>query len=247
MFLLLIPLFPAAKREITIRNDHLLPQSGDEDGRSSSPSQLQALVIDVPFLSKVYPSDDIPNMAGSNCAEDTKLVKVGSYYVKPSLSTTLQAIVDKHGDIAKDCQLESDYMRTPVLEGICKVVQDLQSIQFSELKQQHLKSFYSAVKDAERVNLNVSWLHERLDQLVQAVNSFNLKDSKRKSMQRVESIKKALELKKVEMEEIQTKIQELEGQLASETLEEEILNITVTDITSKYEFFEDKCLTDGLL
>lgn len=228
-------------------NDHLVSPCGHEDGCSGSPIQQQSLIMDVPFLKKVYPSDDISNMGGSNCANDTKTVKVGSYFVSPSLSMTLQAIINKHGDIAKDCQLESDYMRTPVLEGICKVVQDLQNIQFTELKQHHLKSFYSAVKDAERVNLNVKWLHQRLDELVQAVNSMNLKDSKRKSMQRVESIKKALELNKVELEEIQSKIQELEGQLASETLEEEILNITVTDITSKYEFFEHKCLTDGLL
>ena len=232
--------------------EHLVSQCGYEDGGIGTPIGPQNLVIDVPFLSKVYPSDDISNMAGSSgnaaAAEDTKRVKVGSYYVTPSLSMTLQAIIKKHGDIAKDCQLESDYMRTPVLEGICKVVQDLQNIQFRELKQHHLKSFYSAVKDAERVNLNVNWLHQRLDELVHAVNSINLNDSKRRRNQSLESLKKALDSKRVEMEEIQTKIQELEVQLASETLEEEILNITVTDInTSNFESCEHKCLTDGLL
>lgn len=237
--------------------EHLLSQSGHQDVAIGSSSQQQTLVIDVPFISKVYPSDDISNMAGSSGAaaaaagsKDTKRVKVGSYSVTPSLSMTLQAIINKHGDIAEDCRLESDYMRTPVLEGVCKVVQDLQNIQFRELKLHHLKSFYSAVKDAERVNLNVNWLHQRLDELVQAVNSINLKDSKQNRTQSLESIKKDLERKRVEMEEIQSKIQALEVQLASETLEEEIMNIiTVTDITSttNFEFFEHKCLTDGLL
>lgn len=162
---------------------------------------------------------------------------------------TLQAIINKHGDIAKDCRLESDYMRTPVLEGICKVVQDLQNIQLHELKQRHLKSFYSAVKDAECVNLNVNWLHQRLDELVLAVSSFKLKDSKRRRTQSLESIKKDLETKRVEMAAIQSNIQDLVVQLASETLDEEIMNSNpVTDIIStNFEFYERKCLTDGLL
>ncbi|KAK9276727.1 hypothetical protein L1049_006263 [Liquidambar formosana] len=241
-----------AQEELEIGKDQQASQYDHREERTRSPSHQQSHSFNASLHHMLSAFNGISNMGQGNSAANGTMEKVGSYVVDPSLSMTLQAIMNKHGDIAKDCNLQSNYMRTPILEGICRVVQDLQNIPFINLKEHHLQSFYSAINDAERVKLNVRWLRQRLDEIVEAVNAVahfkNVKDAKAKNMQQqMESIKRTLELKKVDMMEHQSAIQALEGQLASETLEIENLENSITDIKSKYSPFHRKCLMDGLL
>lgn len=61
-------------------------------------------------------------------------------------------------------------MKTLVLLGICKVVQDLQKIQLKDLDISSLDSYYTAVRDAENMKVNVQWLRSRLDEIKDAIN-----------------------------------------------------------------------------
>ncbi|KAL6582684.1 hypothetical protein OROMI_004762 [Orobanche minor] len=63
------------------------------------------------------------------------------------------------------CLLESDCMKTLVLLGICKVVEDLQKKQLKDLDGNSLDSYYIAVRDAENFKVDVQWLHNRLDEI----------------------------------------------------------------------------------
>lgn len=195
--------------------------------------------------------DDVSTTDELDSASHTKLGKVGSYAVNPSLTATLNAIMNKHGDIAKDCQFQSSCMLTSVLENICGLVKDLQNIPFTNLKWDRLKSFYSVLEDAENVKLNVKWLRNRLDEILEAVISVkefkNIRDAKAKKTQRMETIKKSLDLKKAELVNIQSAIQLLENQLSSEEMETEKLKGTLIDLTSKCQQFHQKGLMDGLL
>ncbi|KAK2989110.1 hypothetical protein RJ640_018899 [Escallonia rubra] len=143
----------------------------------------------------VYKAD--PLMAQEDC-----------YTVNPSLLPIFQAIISKHGDITKNCPLHSSFMRTSVLEGICKVVQELQRKELMELDNGQLYSYYEAVKDALTMNVNVSWLLLRLDQIHDAVKSFaeikKLVDEKTLRIKRIEQMKKDLECQKAELERLKS-------------------------------------------
>lgn len=195
--------------------------------------------------------DDVSTTDELDSAPHTKMGKVGTYAVNPSLTPTLNAIMNKHGDIAKDCQFQSSCMLTSVLENICGLVKDLQNIPFTNLRWDRLKSFYSVLEDAENVKLNVKWLRNRLDEILEAVISVkefkNIRDAKAKKTQRMETIKKSLDLKKAELVNIQSAIQLLENQLSSEETETEKLKGTLIDLTSKCHQFHQKGLMDGLL
>uniref|UniRef100_A0A5B7BJX3 Phospholipase-like protein n=1 Tax=Davidia involucrata TaxID=16924 RepID=A0A5B7BJX3_DAVIN len=187
----------------------------------------------------------------SNPAADGTTPQVAAYTVNRSVAQTLQAIINKHGDIAKDCHLESGYMRASVLEGICKVVQELQRKELTELDSGRLYAYHSAVKDAEKMKLNVKWLHQRLNDICDALKSTghaeNLSDQKTKRLERIEYMKKDLQLNKIELEKLKSEIEAKENQLALETLEIEKLNSTIRGITSKFQQFQSNSLMDGLL
>ncbi|KAK3034575.1 hypothetical protein RJ639_033821 [Escallonia herrerae] len=131
----------------------------------------------------VYSAD--PLMAQEDC-----------YTVNPSLLPIFQAIISKHGDITKNCPLHSPFMRTSVLEGICEVVQELQRKELMELDNGQLYTYYEAVKHALTMNVNVSWLLLRLDQIHDAVKSFveikKLVDEKILRLKCIEQMKKDL-------------------------------------------------------
>ncbi|KAA8522398.1 hypothetical protein F0562_013241 [Nyssa sinensis] len=187
----------------------------------------------------------------SNPAADGMKVQVGSYAVNPTLAPTLEAIINKHGDIAKDCPLKSGYMRTSLLEGVCNVVQELQRKEFTELDSSSLLSYYSALKDAQTMKLNVKWLHQRLDEIYYSVKSVvhakNLTDQKTIRMERIECMKKDLQLNKVELEKLKSEIEAKESQLALETMENLKLNNAIRGMTSKFQHFQNNSLMDGLL
>ncbi|XP_059276212.1 uncharacterized protein LOC132030548 isoform X3 [Lycium ferocissimum] len=149
--------------------------------------------VDVNFLQRVAVAFE---EVKANQEESTKTVKQ-SITMNPSLEPTFLAICDKHGDITKDCPMESGEMLTSVLEVICKVVQELQKKHLTEVDRNVLDSYYLVVKDAEKMKVNVNWLRTRLDEIRDAINCIvetkKLNDEKNRFAERIENEKKDLE------------------------------------------------------
>ncbi|KAL2520693.1 uncharacterized protein Fot_24616 [Forsythia ovata] len=127
-------------------------------------------------------------------------VKKRSTNIDTNFAHTLNAINEKHGDITKDCSLESDRMKAVVLFAMCEVVQYLQKKQLKDLDGRMLESCYSAVRDAERMKMNVKWLRDRLDEIKEATESVggaqNLMDEKERLTENIDNKRKAILLLK---------------------------------------------------
>ncbi|KAF8020551.1 hypothetical protein BT93_G1087 [Corymbia citriodora subsp. variegata] len=112
----------------------------------------------------VHPSENTGEEEVHSVALDSR-VSVGKYYVSESISSTLRAIFDKHGDIAESCRMESVAMRSYCLECVCTVVRDLQSSSTTKLPDSKLREMLAVVKDLESSQIKVDWLHRVLDRL----------------------------------------------------------------------------------
>ncbi|KAE8672879.1 Phospholipase-like protein family, putative isoform 2 [Hibiscus syriacus] len=185
-------------------------------------------------------------------------VSVGKYHVKASISTALQSIFDKYGDIAANCHLESASMRAYYLECLCAVVQELHSTPFKQLTKAKIKEMFAVLKDVESAGIDVDWLRALLNEISEAIELVSqrptLEIKKAKHGQSLESVKKELELK---MEDLAQK--EKEAAVAREQVAEtkarldEIehqcseLDKTILSISSIPDKFQGKSLADELL
>ncbi|KAK6130040.1 hypothetical protein DH2020_036226 [Rehmannia glutinosa] len=190
-------------------------------------------------------------MAGSQTAVDETKVKSKSSDINENLAHTLKAINKKHGDITQDSLLESDCMKTLVLLGICKVVQDLQRKHLKDLDISTLDSYYTAVRDAENMKVNVQWLHNRLDEIKDAVKftaeAKVLVNEKNRRLEDIDSKKKELLLREGELERLKSEIQDIEEQVAREVVLVEELNKKIGAQTSRFSKFQHTQLMDGLI
>lgn len=185
-------------------------------------------------------------------------VSVGKYRVKESISSTLQSIFDKYGDIAANCQLESASMRAYYLECLCAVVQELQSTPFNELTKSKVKEIFAVLKDVESANIDVSWLRALLNEISEAINlasqrqTFEAKKVKYESS--LESVKKELESrmenlsqKEKEAADAREQVAEIKARLDDMEHECSQLDKTISSIASINEKFQGKSLVDELL
>jgi hypothetical protein len=69
---------------------------------------------------------------------------------------TLRAIIEKYGDIARDCRLKSPEMLKDLLEKVCTTVWTLQKLQFNELKEHDLASLNDVIIVAEGAKLDMA-------------------------------------------------------------------------------------------
>ncbi|XP_022853694.1 uncharacterized protein LOC111375129 [Olea europaea var. sylvestris] len=170
---------------------------------------------------------------------------------KTNLALTMNSITEKHGDITKDCLLESDRMKTLVLFGICEVVQDLQKKQLKDIDISMLESCYSAVQDAEKMKMNVKWLRNRLDEIkdamVSAGEALRLMDEKKRLMKSIDNKKKDILLHKGELKRLNSEIEEMESQVARDTVILEALDKNIRTQTSKVQLLEQMPLMDWLI
>lgn len=168
-----------------------------------------------------------------------------------NLVRTLKAIENKHGDITKDCLLESDCMKTLVLIGICNVVQDLQKKRLVDLDVSILGSYYTAVRDAENMKVNVQWLHNRLGEIKDAVNfsseAIGMENERIKRLAVIDRKKKELVLRRVELERIKSEVRAIEESIAQEAVMVDELDRKYCDQMSRISQFQKMNLMDGLL
>lgn len=185
--------------------------------------------IDVNFLQQVVVAF---KEVKANQEESTTLVKE-TISLNPSLEPTFLAIREKHGDITKDCPLESGQMLSSVLAVICKVVQELQKKRLTDVDRNVLNSYYLVVKDAEKMKVNVNWLRARLDEIKDAVNSIvetkNLNDEKNRLAELIENEKRNLVFMKTELENLKVEIATKESQLNVETLVNQELSSMISN------------------
>lgn len=168
-----------------------------------------------------------------------------------NLVRTIKAIEKKHGAITKNSSLESDCMKTLIMVGICKVVQDLQKKRLDELDISSLDSYYTAVRDAESMKVDVQWLHDRLDEIKEAVTlSSEVKsiENERKGQLLVTYQKRDdLLLHMVELERVKLEVQDLDDELRQETAKIEEMNKKHREYMSKISQFQQGSLMDGLI
>ncbi|GKV20922.1 hypothetical protein SLEP1_g30967 [Rubroshorea leprosula] len=185
-------------------------------------------------------------------------VSVGKYHVRSSVSSTLQAILEKYGDVAANCQLESASMRAYYLECLCSVVQELHSTSVQQLTKAKVKEMFLVLKDIESVNIDVSWLRGILNEILEAIELMiqhhAIESTKSKQKRSLETTKKELEsrledLAQKEKEAADARVQVAETEAKLRMLEHECshLDKTVSSIKSIVEKFQGKSLVDELL
>lgn len=129
--------------------------------------------------------------------DSSGVVSVGEYKVKASLSSTLQSIFDKYGDIASDSKLKSLSTRTYHLETLAEVVIELQSTPLHRLTESRAGEILAIVKDIETAKIRVSWLRSVLEEVVEATRFIKRRDTVAREK---EPCEQGLVLAKQEME-----------------------------------------------
>ncbi|XP_056687167.1 uncharacterized protein [Spinacia oleracea] len=164
-------------------------------------------------------------------------------------SNIMQAIVNKHGDIAKSCTFQSELIKTRLLESICNVVQKLRDTPVADMKSDELKELFSILKDVEGLNFDVKWLHQRLHEIQKAMASrdelMKLEEQLMENKVKAEELSKALELKTIEQVKLEFEIAKLDEQITVKNLRDEELNAKINDIKNICPSFV--YAADGLL
>ncbi|KAL8225722.1 hypothetical protein R6Q57_018279 [Mikania cordata] len=88
-------------------------------------------------------------------------IRVHGYNVKPSAAPVLEAIFNKHGDIAAKCVFREISVRASLLEMVCDIVKQMET----ETNQVHdkMEEIEGQLSSIEAVKINVSWLRARLE------------------------------------------------------------------------------------
>ncbi|XP_044508754.1 uncharacterized protein LOC123227705 isoform X2 [Mangifera indica] len=229
------------------------PQAGDigEDIARSTVESRNFGFLDINDVEKDSDDDDAESVISDSC------VSVGKYHVKASVSSILQTILDRYGDIAANCQLKSNSMRAYYLECLCAVVQELQATSFMQITKAKVKEMLAVVKDVESAQIDVDWLRNILNDISEAieltarhetierakVTCDNLLVSTRKEL---ESQMKDLALKEEEYEAAKAGVAETKTHLLELESESAELEKTIESTRSKVEKFKRKSLADYL-
>lgn len=211
-----------------IGNAHLLSQS-----RSLNFTEIAQMSNDH------YPDDE-----EVDSAIDTALVTVHGYRVKEEAAPLVRAILARHGDIAKDCTLESPRTRSVFLEMVCGISRKLEKIRFVDITTSEVNALLQDIYDLEHLKIDVQWLHQRMDEISQAKHLLrSYSDLKKENARNLELI----ERKEEELAVLQQKILLAEDELAAMKIKAEESNKKVTDIKEKTVAFYQKSLMHGLL
>ncbi|KAK4428140.1 hypothetical protein Salat_1583000 [Sesamum alatum] len=117
-------------------------------------------------------------------------------------------------------------MKTLVLLGICKVVQELEKKQLKDIDVSTLDSYYTAVRDAKNMKVNVQWLHDRVAK--------GMVDERNRRLENIDNRKKEMSMRKVEVERLMSEIEGIEDQLAREVIMVDQLNRKINALTSEF-------------
>lgn len=176
------------------------------------------------------------------------IVSVGKYRVRSGLAAILRAIIEKHGDIAQNCKLESGSMRSRYLECLCSLMQELKSTPVGKLTKIKVKEMLAVLKDLESVNIEVAWLRLVLEEFARS------QDDVESEKERQEGLLKA---KREELEAQEADLVRVEEEVAEARLRIEETRAMMVEMESewvrkekkgfKMEKFKGKTFIDELL
>ncbi|XP_008382108.1 uncharacterized protein LOC126586089 isoform X2 [Malus sylvestris] len=185
-------------------------------------------------------------------------VSVGKYRVKGSFSSILQSIMEKYGDIASSCQLESVVMRSYYLECVCYIVQELKRTSVKQLTKPKVKEMLSMLKDVESSGMDVGWLRFLINECAEAIELITqhraFKAAKANCDRDIESARKELEsqmevlaLKEKEVADAKKQVAETRAHLRELELKSSVLTESISNMKSKVENLPSKPLLDKVL
>ncbi|EOX97631.1 Phospholipase-like protein family, putative isoform 2 [Theobroma cacao] len=226
--------------------------ANNEDGSEDATISNFSFSGIVRALQESDEEEEVESVISDSC------VSVGKYHVKASISSILQSIFDKYGDIAANCQLESASMRAYYLECLCAVVQELHSTPFKQLTKSKVKEMFAVLKDVESAHIDVTWLRALLNEISEAMELVSQRQTfeakKAKCDQTIESARKELESKiedlaQKEKEAAAAREQVAETKACLDEIEHECsqLGKTISSIVSIMEKFQGKSLANELL
>ncbi|XP_058735766.1 uncharacterized protein LOC131607828 [Vicia villosa] len=179
-----------------------------------------------------------------------------AYQVKPEYVEILRKIINKHGDIAKDCKARTMKYRSVMLENICEVIYALDNQNVTNVK--GVEQMIDQINDVKVMEVKVDWLLTRLNEILEARQAF--KESS-KLKEKTDSITEFIEIAKKELKESEDdkkkfsqKLKEAcdreaawKARLAGMQTESIMAYQRVKDATSKVKRFLKCSLIDGLL
>ncbi|XP_048429806.1 uncharacterized protein LOC103965590 [Pyrus x bretschneideri] len=185
-------------------------------------------------------------------------VSVGKYRVKGSFSSILQSIMEKYGDIAASCQLESVVMRSYYLECVCYIVQELKRTSVKQLTKTKVKEMLSMLKDVESSGMDVGWLRFLINECAEAIELVTqhraFEAAKANCDRDIESARKELEsqmevlaLKEKEVADAKKQVAETRAHLRELELKSSVFTENISNIKSKVENLPSKPLLDKVL
>ncbi|ESQ53601.1 hypothetical protein EUTSA_v10025438mg [Eutrema salsugineum] len=175
-------------------------------------------------------------------------VSVGKYRVRSGSSTILSAILEKHGDIAQNCKLESDSMRSRYLECLCSLMQELRSTPVGQLTKVKVKEMLAVLKDLESVNIEVAWLRSILEEFARCQEDVETEKERQESLvkakrEELEAQEADLVRKEKEVAEARLRIEETRAVM----VEMEKERSRMEKMGFKMEKFKGKSFIDELL
>ncbi|KAK4581143.1 hypothetical protein RGQ29_024710 [Quercus rubra] len=165
----------------------------------------------------------VQKFSDATSSADNTLEQVGSYCVSAECAPTLLAIIEKYGDIARNCRLESPKMINYLVEKVCTAVHDLQELPFSKLKKHHLTSVNDVIVLADAAKLDVEWLRDHHDEIREIIVDNipyykDLKSDLANSTELLKSTKTSLDNKKLERLKLQAELRMLDCEIENEEL-----------------------------
>lgn len=228
------------------------PRVFEHNGKNEAASEISEFNVVSPPRSYVNDDDDDEEEEGveldlQSVMSDT-CVSVGKYRVSSGVSTILQSIIDKHGDVAENCRLESASMRSRYLECMCSLMQELGSTPVAQLTELKVKEMLAVVKDLESVNIDVGWLRSVLEEFARFQE--NAESEKERQGETVRSKKQELEIHEADLAKIEEearkarlRVEEMKAELA----ELETERLRMEEMGFKVEKFKGRSFLDELL
>ncbi|KAG7579407.1 Phospholipase-like [Arabidopsis thaliana x Arabidopsis arenosa] len=233
------------------------PRGHDHSGKNETASEISVFNVVSPPRSCANDDDDDDD-ENNDYEEGVELdlisvmsdscVSVGKYRVNSSVSTILQSIIDKHGDIAVNCKLESASMRSRYLECLCSLMQELGSTPVGQLTELKVKEMVAVLKDLESVNINVGWMRSVLEEFAQYQEN---KDSEKERQEGlVRSKKQEMEIQEADLARIEKEVAEARlrvEEMKAELAELETERLRMEEMGFKVEKYKGKSFLDELL
>ncbi|CAH9056393.1 unnamed protein product [Cuscuta epithymum] len=201
---------------------------------------------------------DDDDMDDAISTKNSSTANVGGYKVRVEIAPLAKQIFTRYGDIVKESIFKSVEYRSSVLETVCNICQRLRSTKFPDLTCQELQSMLNVVNDLEPVKVDVGWLLCRLNEIFEAKEfkkGFpSLVESRTKTLQGIEELKKTWAETREEYEAcmarcqmLQERLKKLEDGVGTAQVQMEEINASYSDTKDKLRCFYTRSLLHGIL